>query len=397
MGRNRTTVLQVIALSAVLVATASCGPGAEPEEWYRNCGELESGVDIDILPSVWVMPTLGRVHYRADVSGSEELVTWWVNGIEGGDAEVGRISDSGRYRAPSHTTSVWVTAKVGAKPGECASSLVLVLPEMGLPSRRYHRFMPRVIAPDRTEPVTLEVSVNGYADSVSVRRYNGLNTVLQAVGAPSGFPLYRGELAAAHVLHAYSTGAVLQPAGGLRFTRDANYVGSMLNMKIPVRTAVMPSVPAVSDATSQTSAHVFNVSGGPAWLDGTAPPWALEELYARHPDVFDWVATISQVQRRANRGHTLVRNDVVGLGIAPIDRTAELGIPATATQLQGLISYPIETMFDLAERGSVHELGHRWMVGEVGAFSSMGHWAMSDLAYGLMGYALPGGAGGELP
>ncbi len=377
--------LRTLAGSLVLLSLLwGCGPGSEPEEWYRNCSEPGGAVQVSIEPGAWTMPVGSWVQFRATVEGSDEPVTWWVDGIEGGGPGLGTISEFGNYHAPPDPVGVWVTATVGSDTTACATAVLYAIPEepvLGSPTLRYHRFIPRVIAPDRTEPVGIEVTVNGYASGVQVR-WDGRDTLLQATRPD----VYRGEIPASLVLSGYQPNFVLQEGGIIRLWRDF-VMGETTNIKIPVRTAAMPSPTVLSsDETSQTTAHIFNVYGGPIWDEGLVPGWPLERFYAEHPDSFDFIAMVPQVIVRGNRGHTQVRNDVSGIGLPLIDRAAELGYPAAGASLQGTIKFPMETMFDLAERGAVHEIGHQWMVGWVWPLGAEGsHWRISTTAYGMMG------------
>jgi hypothetical protein len=61
-------------------------------------------------------------------------------------------------------------------------------------------------------------------------------------------------------------------------------------------------------------------------------------------------------------------------------------------QLQGIINFPIDSFFDLAETAAIHEIGHRWMcfLDNPQFSQSPSHWPISDVAYGVMGFNIPG-------
>jgi hypothetical protein len=71
----------------------------------------------------------------------------------------------------------------------------------------------------------------------------------------------------------------------------------------------------------------------------------------------------------------------------------------SATRLKGLIHFPIDGLFDLAETSCIHEIGHQWMSFLKLAALRRGqpHWPLGDVAYGIMGWSPPGGQGMEFP
>jgi hypothetical protein len=97
-----------------------------------------------------------------------------------------------------------------------------------------------------------------------------------------------------------------------------------------------------------------------------------------HPDKF------------ANRDHFPVKNDVLGIGVPIFDGTAFYG---SVGALNGITRFPVDTVFDLAEPGAQHELGHQWINWLTG-FPLLGggspHWPPSQVARGLMGFSIPG-------
>ena len=105
-----------------------------------------------------------------------------------------------------------------------------------------------------------------------------------------------------------------------------------------------------------------------------------------HPDSF------------LNRDHFAVKNDVSGIGRPLIDQTAQYG---SAGALRGITRFPLDTIFNLAEPGAQHELGHQWinfLDGPPLLAGGSPHWPPSQLARGLMGATIPAtGAGGTFP
>ena len=92
-----------------------------------------------------------------------------------------------------------------------------------------------------------------------------------------------------------------------------------------------------------------------------------------------------------------MRNEVRGIGVALIDSGAGYG---SARRLQGISRFPLPTMFDGAEAGYQHELGHQWINFLRGTPLEPGipHWPLSDLAADIMGFSLAGSnVGGQFP
>jgi hypothetical protein len=135
-------------------------------------------------------------------------------------------------------------------------------------------------------------------------------------------------------------------------------------------------------------------------------PAIFQTLYRYFPDQFDFVGMVEQVLSVQNRTYDGVRNEVTGLGGIIFNNASFLG----STRLQGIIHYPIQTFFDLAEPGSLHEIGHRWMMYSNGTPLGPGnpHWPLSSIGSAIMGvsggpthqgvnfpYTLEAGSNGE--
>jgi hypothetical protein len=92
-----------------------------------------------------------------------------------------------------------------------------------------------------------------------------------------------------------------------------------------------------------------------------------------------------------------VRNDTLGLGLPVFSSGVRFG---STNQLQGIVHYPNDNFFDLAETGSLHETGHRWINYLTLPSLAQGrpHWPIGDLASGIMGFSNPqNGEGLEFP
>jgi len=87
-------------------------------------------VSVSVSPSVATLPVLGTQSFVATVLySSNTAVTWQVNAVTGGNANIGTVSSSGVYTAPASVPSpatVTVTAVSVAQPSQSGSASVTV-------------------------------------------------------------------------------------------------------------------------------------------------------------------------------------------------------------------------------------------------------------------------------
>ncbi|MFN7920340.1 MAG: hypothetical protein U0Q16_09600 [Bryobacteraceae bacterium] len=125
--------------------------------------------------------------------------------------------------------------------------------------------------------------------------------------------------------------------------------------------------------------------------EGTAFTINLQQVARRFyqvmADDFDMLNITVIPSFYTNRYHVNVKNTVRGLGMTQYDNSADYG---SKGRLMGINVYPSGYFYDGADQGSIHEIGHQWMVhppsGEfhdnVGA-----HWPLSTVATGVMGFS----------
>jgi len=92
--------------------------------------KLTSTVSVAVIPTSATLPMGGSQQFAANVSGATDTsVTWQVNGLTGGDANVGTISALGSYTAPAAIPSgtVTVTAVANANGVATASAPVTIV------------------------------------------------------------------------------------------------------------------------------------------------------------------------------------------------------------------------------------------------------------------------------
>ena len=95
------------------------------------------------------------------------------------------------------------------------------------------------------------------------------------------------------------------------------------------------------------------------WFGFPLPITLINSFYNSFEDTTDFLAVVGNVIVTRNRTYTAVRNDTSGIGWFIYDDGATYG---SAERLQGIISFPIDSFFDLAEKAGIHEIGHRSMV-----------------------------------
>jgi uncharacterized protein (TIGR03437 family) len=121
-----------------------------------------------------------------------------------------------------------------------------------------------------------------------------------------------------------------------------------------------------------------------------------KRFYQLFGDDYDMLNFIIAPGFYENRYHTVVKNTVQGIGLLPMDNSAQFG---SKGKLLGYSVFPLFFFFDGADRGAVHEIGHQWITHLTKPpFNFYPHWPISDLAQGIMGYGTGSGTQGlEFP
>jgi uncharacterized protein (TIGR03437 family) len=221
---------------------------------------------------------------------------------------------------------------------------------------------------------------------------------IPAVKQPSG--AWTFEVPAAKALDSYQTGL-----GHNFFGRLNEYDGDVLavpsNLIVNVRDETMPDVPirTVTNAygQAQMSRHVLNIRDENAYYFGAVMPGVpadvFKRFYSYRQDDFDFLGVVGEGMAFENRHYEGVRNTTQGLGLALTNNGAAYG---SQNKLQGIVNFPNDNMFDLAETGLSHEIGHRWccFLNLPALVPGRAHWPMGDVAYGIMGMSIGGGEGG---
>lgn len=155
-----------------------------------NSGQArQTGTAVSVSPSSAVVVTQENRQFTATVTGStNQSVTWSVNGVEGGNSQVGYIDAAGRYSAPSvvpNPATVTVRAASVATPSAIGTASVTIR----YPAPAISSVTPN---PAQAGNVTLTVTGTGFHNGGSVR-LNGSaltttfvsSTRLTAIGSAS--------------------------------------------------------------------------------------------------------------------------------------------------------------------------------------------------------------------
>jgi hypothetical protein len=329
-----------------------------------------------------------------DQAGAAQAVTWRVNGIAGGTAQLGAVSSAGVYSAPPAIPtgdSVVISAALVADPTLQASSTVYFVPD--LTTKDYYVRIPRVVDATRPGSTRFLVVPPATATSVNYLPVAGAPTPLTAIG--NGVLSF--EVSAGAALAGYQSGTLHNSVGRLDY-RDAGGVSLKVgNIFVNVRDATMPDVAITTLAPdAQRSPYLLNLRADTATIYASSAIVA-RALQVLGGDQFDFVAVIATVVTNNNRVFQGVRNDVSGIGLPLYDASQSWG---GAGRLRGVINFPIEDAFDGAEQGMIHETGHSWInyaSGDPLLASGVSHWPASTMALGAMGVSLAGGEGGQFP
>jgi hypothetical protein len=252
---------------------------------------------------------------------------------------------------------------------------------------------PRVVDTQAPSSVRLTVAVQGTPTRLEIVFADGSVLPLSS----SGLDTYATSLSPNRLLAGYKSGDAHNFVGFLDV-----YVGAARvfrgNLFVNVRDQTMPDVRVSSKAADvQSSPHIVNIRSDAVAPTASVPVDVIRRFYQYFGDDFDFLALLHPVSYFQNRSYDAVKNDTHGLGLSVFDQSRTYG---SAGRLQGIINYPNDGLYDLAETGSIHEIGHRWInYLQLPALSQGGpHWPISDLAYGVMGFSIPPtGEGGRFP
>jgi hypothetical protein len=203
---------------------------------------------------------------------------------------------------------------------------------------------------------------------------------------------YQATLTRAQLLHDYTDGDAHSTVGCLKLFGQPKG-----NLHISVRTSAMQGVEVLQLAPdAQRSAHILNLRDDDLLLGTHVLTDRLTRFYLYLGDDYDFIAVLDQVNTTTNRSYFVRRNSIQGIGRQIFDRLP----PNFAPRLKGTVIFPIDSLFDAASRTVSHELGHSMMVylNNPEFAAGFSHWPISDIAFGIMGFSIPGSnVGGNFP
>lgn len=251
----------------------------------------------------------------------------------------------------------------------------------GRATLQWYEMVPRVITHNDTDSVTLNVSVSGTPNFVTVQMRTGQPVELTRSGG-----VYTGRLPANNLLFGYRVGDLHQLAGVIKITSDSvrehAFIANVKDATVPNATVltVQPGV--------QMTEHVVNIRHDAIATGSPVPVSVIRTFYNSFPDDFHFLAVVEAVRSERPTFYTTVRNNTGGIGQAAFNNGAAYGSVAT---LEGIIQFPDDAEIDLARTDNIHEIAHRWMnyLEQPLVSQARTHWPLSSLAYGIMGWKHP--------
>jgi hypothetical protein len=261
----------------------------------------------------------------------------------------------------------------------------------------WHRFDPLVVPSTFTQPVRLEAAVNGSPSRVALELSAGGFIEMRDDGTGGDTrgadSVFTASIPASTILSALRADDVQRVFVG--FLTLFNGAASVFrgNMFADVHT---PEVGTFDIARlgpdAQATFRVVNMID-PQYLSDNNVRRVAQAFYRHYGDDYDFLNIISTPSRFANRTHTIVRNDVSGIGFPLTDGSAQFG---SAGRLRGYSLFPIPGFYDGAGVGFSHETGHQWInqMNFEPFAAGRPHWPASSMATGTMGFSI-GGTGGQ--
>ena len=352
-------------------------------------------VTLSVTPAIAAAAPNTTVTFAArDNAGVAQSVTWRVNGVSGGNAQLGVISAAGAYTAPSTIPagdSIVVTALLTSDGATQRSATVFFIPD--LVTKDYYVALPRVVDASRPARTRYLLVPPSSATTVTFAPTTGASVPL----TPIGNGVLTFELDAAPAMAGYVTGTLHNFVGRLDYRDAAGGQVKLTNLAVNVRDATMGDVSITSlAADAQRSPHMLNLRADTITINPYSSIVA-RALQLLGGDQFDFVAVVATATTNNNRVYIGLRNDVRGIGTTVFDNSRTWGGNG---RLRGAIAFPIDAFFDMAETGAIHEVGHSWINYATDAVLGPGapHWPASTMALGPMGLSIAGSnVGGQFP
>lgn len=247
----------------------------------------------------------------------------------------------------------------------------------------YYEMQPRVVTVGSPDSLRLTVAVNGNPTLVYLEPRNG--NVIELARVSAG--IFSAKIAPSTLLFGYRTGDLHNAVGFIKVNVDS--ITTEQGLIVNVKDGTVPTITPIAIASGvQAGTHVVNIRYDSLYLGGRPPVAPLKTFYANFTDSYTFAALVEQVQTPNDHFLTIVRNGVRGIGLQLFDNGSPYGSAAT---LEGIVDFPDETQFDLAQASNQHELAHRWMNALTLPSLQPGkpHWPLSDIANGMLGWRDP--------
>jgi hypothetical protein len=236
---------------------------------------------------------------------------------------------------------------------------------------------PRVLTPNGTGQVRITAKFTSAVSARVVLR-NSLYPFEQ-IGST-----WQAIVPEAELLEAYRAGDLHHVAGRIEVGTTPTEYTIVVNV---APSGLQPVAISSLGSGVKASPRVLNLRSDSIYGGRNVPPQIVKDVYHYLGDQYDFLLIVEAVRSANNRFFLGTRNQVSGLGLIQFDQGRVYG---SIAQLQGIVHFPSDDFFDLAETGTLHELAHRWINHTRGPLlPGAPHFPISDLAYGIMGRSNP--------
>jgi hypothetical protein len=256
-------------------------------------------------------------------------------------------------------------------------------------------FTPTVVPTNFVGNVRFEAEITGSPSSVAFR-YNSVDRPMYDDGSNgdlvAGDGVWTCLFTANEIISKYTANTVFRPFIGYCIPTNSGQFNTFA--EIWTAQIGLASIRTNSSQTSQETDYIVNFVATKSQLTNFDAGYWASNFFKLHSDSFDFVNFVHVAGVRGNRYHVGVRNGVQGLGLPLYTNNAFYG---SGGRLQGYSLFPIPPMFDGAGPAFSHELGHQWMnfLSATPYSNGVPHWPKGDIAINVMGFSLPGSAGGN--
>ena len=251
---------------------------------------------------------------------------------------------------------------------------------------------PLVVRYDRDDPILLEVTLAGTATKVEFQYTNGTKQLLSDDGVNGdkikGDNIYSLTFTKDQVLSLLNKNNVFRPKLGMFNVYEGDKITTAGLCRVQIWTQDIPIIDVhdISESIQYTNSLV-NIESYNNDINKIT-----NIFYDFFEDNYDFINIIYSNSPPENRHHLLVQNNINGIGLDSFDYSENYG---SHGKLLGINVFPVPFIFDGADNGYVHEIGHQWINFLWGDPIRYGypHWPFSDLFNSTMG-ANPSGAPG---